>query len=159
MSSDFKKGFTFIELLITILIVTIGLAGISSLFVRLVSQSRIVSSKLVAAYLAQEGIELVRNIRDGNWLERVAWDDGISNGDWEIDYNDTGFTPYQAGGRYLKIDGGFYNYESGQNTKFKRRINISKAGSAISVSVEVSWQDPRGSYNVTAFEKLYQWLQ
>jgi hypothetical protein len=36
-------------------------------------------SKLIAYYLGQEGIENIRNIRDTNWLNDRAWDQGISS--------------------------------------------------------------------------------
>ncbi len=118
------------------------------------------SSRLTAIYLTQEGMEIVRNIRDTNWLEGALWNDGLGIGIFEVDYDDSSLSVY-GGGNYLKIDNGFYNYSNGDQTKFQRKITIENTdcpdGNCISVYVETSWQQLGKTHNVVAVEHLYDW--
>jgi len=150
-----KRGFTLIELMMVVFIVSIGIAGVLNLIAKIFLHSRFTSSKLTAIYLAQEGMEIVRNIRDTNWVEGEKWDQGIVSGDFEADWDDQSLSSYQ--GRYLRIDGGHYNYDSGQLTKFKRKITIEKESDRILVSVNVSWQEGGEGYFVEDYTELYDW--
>lgn len=155
-----QKAFTLVELMVVIVILSIGLIGVVNLVSRIFISARLIASKLVAAYLAQEGVEIVKNIRDTNWVEGAAtWDQdifccGSSPCDCQADYNDQALSLYDNS--YLKIDGGFYNYDvaSTTNTKFKRKINVQQTAiDEISTSVTVSWDN----YEVQVFEKIYDW--
>lgn len=167
MGRDFlrqkSKGFTLIEVIFTILIISIALVGAFSLLSQTLASTTDISSTLIAAYLGQEGIEIVRNFRDGNWLEQranpdLSWTDRLAAGDWEADYNDASLTSYT--GRYLKIDNnGFYNYDSGTETKFKRKITITPDGDDIlKVLVLMEWQEKGRTYQISVQENLYNWL-
>lgn len=158
------KGFTIIEVLIAVAVITIGILGILGVIYQTTSYIALSSSRLVAIYLAQEGMEIARNIRDTNWLNNRPWDQGLSAGDWEAAYNDLVLTSSQ--GRKLKTNGGFYNYNSGQDTKFTRKITISDPGPALcggviclSVKSEVSWQYFGKSQKAETEGYLYNWLQ
>ena len=156
-----KSGFTLIEVLTAIFLIVAGLIGALSIISQTISFTSLSSSKLVANYLAQEGIETVRNIRDGNWLEQNSWTEGLLDGDWQADYNDSALSPYNDD-QYLKIDNeGFYNYESGNNTKFRRKITIvqdtDEGNPRLKVSVLVEWQQIGSPHKVTAQEYLYNW--
>jgi len=151
------------EALVAIFLITTGVLGAMAVVNQTITFTQVTSSRLVAAYLAQEGIEIVRNIRDTNFLkirkgeEGINWDTGLTGclGGCEADYNDLALI---SADRYLKIDAGFYNYDSGENTPFKRKITITPVGSDIlKVSVEVSWQERGRAHQVTAQENLYQW--
>ncbi len=63
-----NKSFTLIEVIIAIFILTMGTVGAFSLIQRTIAFTSISSSRLTAAYLAQEGMEIARNIRDSNYL-------------------------------------------------------------------------------------------
>lgn len=159
-----ERGFTMIEMIAAIFIVTVGVIGIFILIQQTISFITISSSRLVAFYLAQEGIEIVRNIRDSNILkihqeiEGVEWDTGLTDCDLgcEADYDDWILV---SNDRYLKIDGGFYNYDLGNDTRFKRKIIIIPDSDVLSVSVEVSWQERNRTHQVTTKENLYCWYQ
>lgn len=156
------QGFTLLEVIIAIFLITVGTLGALALITRTISVAGISSQKAIAAYLTQEGIEIVRNIRDGNWLVQRTdpihkWDNGLGTGDWEADYISQNLTDTYDGD-FLKIDGGFYNYTSGTNTKFKRRITISdKTDDTFKVSVLVEWQVKGKTYQIIAEENLYNW--
>jgi prepilin-type N-terminal cleavage/methylation domain-containing protein len=169
----FKKnsGFTLLEVMAAIFIISVGVGGIAIIMPSLISGTSLNQSRLTAAYLAQEGIEIVRNIRDTNWLEAhnkgdsTTWDNGFatcSGNGCEIDYlalaseNPT-ILAYSA--RKLKFDStNGYNYTSGTTTKFSRKIIITPDGANIlKISADVSWQDKGKTYNFPVQEEIYKW--
>lgn len=137
-----SRGFTLLEVVVAIFILTVGAGAAFTLIQQSLVTVSLAEDRLIASFLVQEGIELVKNMRDTNWLESVPWDDGISAGDWEADYLAQGLTD-NYDGDYLNIDGnGFYSYSAGAPTKFKRKINIVKESSAkIKIAVAVEWQE------------------
>ena len=169
-----KNAFTLLEVMIAIFVIVVGIVGTISLIQQTISFIALSSSRLVASYLAQEGIEIVRNIRDGNWLEtRTApnpWDEGLTDcsGGCTADYKHS-YGPNQLdptlpaySNQFLNIDvDGFYSYATGSPTKFKRKITIISdfdAGAPrLKVSVLVEWQQIGKTQQVTAQEYLYNW--
>ncbi|MEK7672647.1 MAG: type II secretion system protein [Patescibacteria group bacterium] len=80
-----KKGFTLTEVMIGIMILTVAIVSASQLLVGLISSNQNNLTTLQAYYLAQEGLEAVRNVRDTNWLHNRNWLDGeIWGGNLEI---------------------------------------------------------------------------
>jgi len=172
-----SKGFTLLEVIAAIFLLTIGVIGILSLVSQTIVSSQITSSRLVASYLAQEGIEIVKNLRDTNFLkihkgETINWYDNIiccpaSPCTCEGDYNDLALTP--TANRYLNIDAGFYQYSGfGTQTPFKRKITINIQDLSnppdgipdkMKVQVEISWTERLRTYQVTAQENIYKWIQ
>ena len=65
-----RKGFTLVETLVAIAILLIAVVGPISLMGNSLSQIYIARDQIVAVNLAQEGIEVVRQIRDSNLLLR-----------------------------------------------------------------------------------------
>lgn len=159
-----SHGFTLIEILIALMILIIGAGGAFTLVQRTLSFSSRISLQVRASYLAQEGIEVTRNIRDTNFLRIHKglggnWDDGLvscSSG-CEVAYQDSALVSYQD--RFLKINGDFYNYDSGTNTALKRKITIDGvSANQLDVTVEVSWAEHGRTGSVTASTQLYNWL-
>lgn len=66
-------GFTLIELLVTIFIVSVGLIGVMSFFNTTLQSQFEAKNEVIAAELAQESTELVRNIVDYNYLNNYSW--------------------------------------------------------------------------------------
>ena len=136
-----KGGFSILEVMSAIFILSVGMGGALSLMNQTLSAASVVKQRVTASYLAQEGIEIVRNIRDTNWLQsrgdpsKSPWDDGLDDGSCssptpcqlEVDYKTTTFfdTTYfekcidsgsncksYTTGTFLNIDtDGFYGYE------------------------------------------------
>lgn len=158
-----NKGFTLLEVIIAIFLVLVGITGTFALITKTMGVMAVSSSRLIAAYLSQEGIEVIRNIRDTNWIEgALTWDDGLLCGappcDWEADYQAQTLND-EYDGDYLNIDGnGFYSYSTGIPTKFKRKITIAPDGSDIlKVTVMVEWKEKGETYIHTVQENLYNW--
>lgn len=155
-----SKGFTLIETLVAIFLLTVGVVGSFSLMQKVTSFASISSSQLVASYLAQEGIEVVRNIRDTNYLERQVWDSGIGVGAGRLDYRSETF-PDATCGNYLKYNEATHTYicSTDSNSKFQRQITIGKepALKKMVVSVVVSWSERGTQHQVVAQTELYNW--
>jgi len=168
-----KKGFTLLEVILAITILTLAAGGSFVLIQQTVGSVSQVQSRLIASYLLQEGIEIIKNIRDGNWLKGNDFEAGLDAGDWEIDYNDIALTScpfpcdYNNNLRFLKIDGQFYNYSEGADTRFKRKITISDRADLddppdgkidkFKVVVEVLWKERVKIHSVSTQEFLYNW--
>ena len=169
--SSFKfqnKGFTLLEIIIAIFFVTVGMGGVFTVVQKSFSMMSLSASRLVAANLAQEGSEVVRNIRDTHWREAQNWDAGLGAGDYQVQYNDAETDivfcaapcSYDVMG-FLKIDAGngFYNYDTGDDTKFKRRVTIDKiTPDSMKITSEIIWKERGGKeYTYTAYNLLYDW--
>lgn len=66
------KGFSFAETLLASFVLAVGLLTVVKLFQVSVTQSFTVRDATIATSLAQEGVELVRNVRDNNYLANPA---------------------------------------------------------------------------------------
>ena len=151
-------GFTLIETVVAIFLLTTGVVGSFSLMQRVTAFASISSSQLAASYLAQEGIEIIRNIRDTNYLEGSAWDAGIGAAtDFRLDYRSQNF-PDAACGNYLKYAGNFYACSTDTSSKFQRQVTVTKpAVDKMSVSVTVKWAERGREHQVVAQTELYDW--
>lgn len=155
------KGFTLIEIMIATVILAVGIMASYSVITKVVSLTYLNTFRFVASRLAQEGMELVSNTRDTNWLnEGVDWDNGLTSciSGCEIDYNDLFFSPYVD--KYLQINSeGFYNYGDGDDSRFKRKITITSVSpDELKVEVEVTWSKLGPSLETLKVEEhLHNW--
>lgn len=62
-----QAGFTLVEVIVALTVVTIGILSTVVIANVTVTASNTNQKQVQAANLAREGVELVRNIRDGNW--------------------------------------------------------------------------------------------
>ena len=152
-----QKGFTLIEILVAVSILIIGIVGLYLALPRIFESFYFSKDYFIASYLGQEGMELVRNIRDGNWLRNDTWNNGLSDDDYQIAYNDSSLFLYQDTFLYLKD--GFYCYNlEGVQTKFKRKITITNlADNKLNVKVVISWPEKAVIKNYEVQENLYDW--
>lgn len=117
-----QKGFSIMEVTLSAFILIVGLVATASLMAGSISHSADSRNQIIAAQLAQEGIELINNIRDNNW---ASGNDAFVSpfpavGDCAIDYNGNIATDYKL---YYKDD--FYAHDdSGSPTRFQRKIII-----------------------------------
>ncbi len=157
------KGFSLMEVIIAMAVIVTALITLIALISSVVSGLKPAEFKLTATNLAQEGLEIVRNIRDSNWLSYKRapenWRNGLAAGDYRVQYDQSALLFWADS--FLKIDNnGFYQYDSGSNTPIRRKITIGHIGNnQIKVVSEVTWQDKGKSYTVEAESRLYNWLE
>ena len=78
------KGQGILEVVIAISVVIVGLVSIMSLVIFNINVQGYNHNMLIASNLAREGVEIIRNIRDSNWLDsEKEWDDSLFHGDGE----------------------------------------------------------------------------
>jgi len=162
-----NKGFSLIEVITAIFILAVGVGGAFSLIYQTLSAVYTIRSELSASFLAQEGVEIVKNIRNNAWLESRAatstnWLANLSEtgGDYELDYSTQSLSRAYSGS-YLKVDSnGFYNYSSGTQTSFKRKISLTNVStSTVRVAVTVWWQAAGRSRNLQVVENITNWYE
>lgn len=151
-------GFTLIETIVAVGIIVIGLVSALALITNSLFYVSSVGDRLIAANLIAEGLEVARNIRDNNWLQNLSWNNGLADGDYQASYNSTSISPY--GGNPLLFDSaaGLYNYSSGANTPYIRKISISNLSSyEIRVISTITWQRRGITYSNSAESHLFNW--
>ncbi len=163
-----------LELIVTIFVIMVGLIGVFIIAQYPLSYIQPIFSRLTAAYLAQEGIEVIRNLRDENWLDenQPYWYSGLE-GDYEVIFASTfnnliacnSPCDFDNNLRFLRIMAGttkFYNYDmfSTEITKFKRKVTITQIGMPIDyleVKVLVEWEEKGERKKFLVQENLYPW--
>ena len=79
-----KNGFSVMEVIVAVGIITIGIIPIISLFNQNLTSEIKNKNILIATYLANESIEIVRQERDNNWSAGADWMTGISTDGSEV---------------------------------------------------------------------------
>ena len=160
-----NKGFSLIEVITAIFILTVGVGGAFSLIYQTLSAVYTIRSELTASFLAQEGVEIVKNLRDNAWLESRAatstsWLSNLSEagGDFEIDYS-TQSLSRANNSTYLKVDSnGFYNYSTGTPTNFTRNVVLTNVSTTtVKVVVNIEWQTGGRSHSLEIVENITNW--
>jgi hypothetical protein len=80
INSKSQTGQGMIEMVVAIAVILTGVIGALALTISNLSGVGESGTRIVASNLAREGIEIVRNIRDTNWLKNQTWDLGLENG-------------------------------------------------------------------------------
>lgn len=126
-----QRGFALVESIIAVSIATIGILSLVALLNRSLAIQRLVTERYIAAHLASEGIELIKNVLSANVIAGVAWNEGFPTTitDVEMDYNDTFFSPMEL--RPLLFNGIWYGYDAGVQSPFVRNITIEPMSSPI----------------------------
>ena len=156
-----QSGLTLVEAMVSLVFLTLGLIPILGVIVSSISLSARIENNLIAANLAQEGIEVVRAIRDASWMSGEAFNQNLPNGDYLVAFNSTSLLAYNPSA-YLKIDSNkIYSYTAGTDTLFKRRINITNVPSACNCEIivisEVTWVERTQSRTARVEDHLYDW--
>ncbi|MBU2037172.1 hypothetical protein KJ866_03195 [Patescibacteria group bacterium] len=165
-----ENGFSLMGVLISVYIILTALVGIMALISSINASASASSSRLVAANLAQEGIEVVKNIRDLS-LDTSNWDNWYDlfsgSSEYLVQYDDTSL--WRAWQDIpLKYDTvtGLYGYDAGIVTPFayKRKITLTSLTQdidgntiEIKVSVQITWVEHGRAGSLTVEDRLWNW--
>lgn len=150
------------EVLVAVSVLTVGFLGVVTLLARALSLNRVVSDSYTATYLAAEGIEVAKNILDGNVLQEREWNFGIQSGAYEVEHDSISLS-VAALGRKLRYDTQtrIYGYSGDVETPFVRRVTVTPVGDGsteIQVNATVSWVTRGGgSSNINLEDHFYNW--
>lgn len=158
----YEKGFTLVELLVALFVVTTAFTAIAALMSQNIRSSTFTETQLQAVFLAQEGVEIVRNIRDDNVKAGRNWNEGLGNGEYAVQYD---VRELLTGGEHEEVlmitEDGFFTYDQGDSTGFRRVVEIlstldEESEQHLRVTSRVTWQSPGGEEeNVVVETRLY----
>ncbi len=174
-----NKGQVLVEAIVAITIATVGLLGIFGLMNRSLSLNRQTGDQYVAANLAMEGVEVIKNMIDNNIIQGLPWNNGISDGIYEVMYNDAGLSRKILGADpvadcnsafilqdentdYLDFDPitGIYGYGFSEQTRYKRGVCVRNllGGNEIQVNAIIVWTT-RGQavFDINLEDHFYNW--
>ena len=167
MKTNWINGQILGEAVVAMGIITVSILAFTGVLARSMNEGRYISNKITAVNLAGEGIEIARNILDGNAIIRAnTWNQGFNaHGFFEADFRSEALTAVNVNNlRVLREEqiGGvtFYSYNSsGAVTNFRRSIQIEPMGlHQIRVTARVFWDARAGRINeVVLVSDFYNW--
>lgn len=127
-----QRGQGLLEATIALGIIITGVVAALTLGIANLSAGVTSESRIVAANLAREGVEVVRNIRDTNWTRGNAWDADLAIGTYTLRWDPTMFrhtiipfaTASESGRLYRFVDSAIMTADAnaGTATPFFRKI-------------------------------------
>jgi prepilin-type N-terminal cleavage/methylation domain-containing protein len=169
-----NKGFTIIESLVAITILVLAITGAMSVTQTGISSYIFSKDQIIAFYLAQEGFEQIRNIRDENGLQQQNWLTGISANPADpcyfgnaciVDPVNSSIPTRCTGGSgncpvlRQNTTTGFFGYDlSWPTTIFRREISLTQINAnEISILVTVNWSKGLVNRQFRARENILNW--
>lgn len=175
-----RRGFTLIETMVAITLLTVAITAPMTLATQSLSTAYYARDQIAAFHLAQEAIESVRHIRDGNVLYNSLGFTPTHNllytnsdpiptdgTDFAIDTGDDSIISCSGGCPVLKTNGELFGYSSDSgwtDTKYTRSVKatfVDALNNEIHVEVTVEWQTARFNTprKFTISENIYRWVE
>lgn len=167
-----RSGQSLVEAMIAISLLLVGFLGTITLINRSVGLTRVVADTYVGSYLAAEGVEVVKNMVDSNYIAQRPFYTGFetctATCDWELQYDSSWEsmrpTTFSGSGRTLWYDPfqRLYSYSGfGTETTFTRKVSVTLAGPTgkeLIVRSRVEWLARGGGRSSTMVEDhFYDW--
>lgn len=155
VSPKSTAGFTLVETLVAISIFSTSILALIVVLGQGIANTNYAKTKIMATYLAQEGIEYIRNMRDTG----VLYDTGGPQVGWD-NFKSNLVSCYAVVGCNIKN----LNANTGafDGSGFLGIINVVNIGSnfnEVKVTSTVSWTQGSGAYKITFSENLFNWLE
>ena len=177
-TNNTQKGFTLVETLVAILILTLSISGPLFIAQQSVTSANVARDQTTARFLGQEGLEVIRALRDDNYLSGRSWLSGLaqcdhSQGGCMVDITEdrddrvVGSCGPECDPLRFDERSGIYNHNgvTGDNviTTFRRRVIVEEItpGNGVpdaEILVEVTWNDRGTTRNVTTEGYIFDWL-
>lgn len=186
--SKTSRGYTLVETLIAVSIFSISILGLLVTLSKGISDTGYAKKKIVAAYLAQEGVEYFRNMRDTyvlytNQGPDRGWGDFKSYLDPCKGPHGCSFDPLDAaayGDKNMPMSGlpisscpeggcatlrydpntGAYGSFGTEDSGFTRTMNVEEiTADEVKVTATVSWQQGSGNYSISLSDNLFNWIE
>lgn len=175
---NFTSGFTLLETLVAVFLITIAIVTFLGSAARGITTTRQALNRVNAQLLAQEGIEIVRNIRDNNAISLppvpFATGSGILNQNFCSPSGctfDIGSISTQTGGNcgsitsscaklYTSASGLYSHSAGGTLSPFSRLITITQDGTsdAAKITSTVQWLNGTSTDSVKVVSYLTNWF-
>ncbi len=171
--ASFKKGFTIVEALVAIFILVVSVTALMGVVSQSIFTSGYTKNKAVAISLAQEGIELVRNIQDsallageyqtfevfaGSFFMPCVYNEGMCT--IEPLSLDMSSCPNAVCPPLRVSNTGYFNYSVGDESNFTRSIEVVWTGqNSGRVTSRVEWLQGSTLREVVYEEDLFLWIQ
>ncbi len=179
MTKNTQSGFTILETLLALSILIVALTAAFSAAQSGLSSSMASRDQVLAFHFAQEGVEVIRNMRDENGLRDIHWLTGISNNVNDPCYfgnfcavDSPAKTSVRCGNEHddcsvlrqdtsqSSITYGMYGIanSSWMATPFKRSIVIEALNpSEIAITVRITWTRGTATRSFAVRENLLNW--
>ncbi|HEV7702059.1 MAG TPA: type II secretion system protein [Candidatus Paceibacterota bacterium] len=144
-----RRGFTLVETLVGLSIFTFSMLALMSVLGSGVADINYAKQKTVAGYLAQEGIEHVRNMRDNSVLYNAV-DSEQGWNEFKAEIQQKSFVQSYP----VPAEDNFENF-----TRVLSADTSSFGNDEVEVFSTVSWTQGSGNYNVVFAENLFNWAE
>ena len=175
-----SNGFTVLESMFAIFILSLAIGGTFTNIQQGLSQAILAKDEIRAYYLAQEGIEIIRNKRDVNQIAFIkngsanGWMYGIAESGNPCQFGNvcrvsaevTNFPLQYCGNTWgtcpnlnFNETTGLYTYDPAISTNFKREIMLEQiSATEVMLTVRVTWSKGLISKEIKAKTHLFNWV-
>ncbi|MDP3975100.1 MAG: hypothetical protein Q8P88_02340 [Candidatus Jorgensenbacteria bacterium] len=156
-----RSGSSLAESMVALGLIVVGLLGIVVLYTRSFVLNREVVNQTIAAGLAAEGIEVVKNIVDTHVAEGGGWT--VGNDTFEIEHNSVSYVPLSGQPLRFNTDtmARTYTYDSaGEATPFQRTMTATSPGSndeKYQVNALGEWKESGTTKSLEVEDHFFKW--
>ncbi len=177
-----RAAFTLVEVVTALFIIMVGIFGGYELVNKSIVAAKSISMRLTAVYLGKEGVEIVKSIRDTNYLKihygadgAYTWTNGLAAGGVPSSTDCTipngGCIAQSDSSRLSNVndtdvnqplkysDSTGFGYLAGNVTAYKRKITITPQVDYLNVVVTVTWSEHGNDHATVVRENIYNWWQ
>ena len=157
-----NRGTTLVEALVALLILSFGLIPSFGIILVANNFASSIRNNIIAANLAQEGLEVVRGLRDANRYLNRSFDFGLGDGAYLIEWNSNALAPEGLNSPLKISNQGLYNYSSGTDSIYRRRILITKidpggCNCELRITSQITWPEKGVTKTINVESHLFSW--